>query len=92
MTIFTVIKYSDMKYFVRILCVIMLAISLSLTTCQNTENSPREPLEPLVPANMRRVPERQHNQGKLWTAQFANVITLLLFSYLMLIISNRFLL
>lgn len=70
----------------------MLAISLSLTTCQNTENSPREPLEPLVPANMRRVPERQYNQGKLWTAHFANVITLLLFSHLMLIISNRFLL
>lgn len=67
-----------MKYFVQILSAIMLATILSLTTCQNTGNSPRKPL---VLANMRRVPERQHNQEKPWIAKFKCNYTFIIFTF-----------
>lgn len=79
-----------MEYFVRILCVIVLAIILSLTTCQNIATTPlikQEDEDKGFSAHITRL-ERKYN---LLPIQFANVITFLLFLHLMLIISNKFL-
>lgn len=77
-----------MKYFVQIVCIIMLIIVLSLTTCQHIENSPRKQTEHPVPANTKRLPNRVKFSNGF--NGFANVIVFLLFLHLMVIISNRF--
>lgn len=81
-----------MQYIVQILCVIMLTVVLSLINCQQTENSPRGQTGHPAPANIRRLPNIQRNQEKFSANRILNVIVFLLFLYLILIISNIFVL